>query len=316
MSQLTPPPPSADASTASASDTSLLGTPPHVRELATVVYRPGSRLNEPRILAGEMVRDLLASRGLAWRLIVRNLSAQYRGAALGWIWAFLPPLAAASTFIILKSTGVIETSDAYGMPYPVFVFLGTILWQSFVDSVQKPLQIVNASRSMLTKINFPREALLVAGVGEVLFNTLIRFSLLIVIMAVFTTPPAWTAPLALLGFGTLIMIGTMIGVLLTPLGILYKDVQQAITMLMSFLLFLTPVGWAVPQGADAGVRGSVALLNPAAAPLMAARDWLIVGSTPYLPHTLVLLVASFLMVLVGWLLYRLAMPIIIERIGS
>ncbi|MEM1013339.1 MAG: ABC transporter permease [Planctomycetota bacterium] len=284
--------------------------------LREVTYAPGSGLADPGRLAAEMWRDLKASRGLAWRLVVRNLSAQYRGAALGWIWAFLPPLAAAGTFIILQSTGVIETSPAYGMPYPVFVFLGTILWQSFVDSVQKPLQIVNASRAMLTKINFPREALLLAGIGEVLFNTLVRFSLLVGVMIVFTTAPAWTAPLALLGFGTLIMIGTMIGVLLTPLGILYKDIQQAITMLMGFLLFLTPVGWAVPQGNDAGVRGSVEFLNPAAAPLMAARDWLIVGSTPYWPHTLVLLVIASGLTLVGWVLYRLAMPIIIERIGS
>jgi lipopolysaccharide transport system permease protein len=144
------------------------------KPLREVVYAPGSGLAHPGRLAGEMWRDLKASRGLAWRLVVRNLSAQYRGAALGWIWAFLPPLAAASTFIILQSTGVIETSAAYGMPYPVFVFLGTILWQSFVDSVQKPLQIVNASRSMVTKINFPREALLLAGIGEVLSNTLVR----------------------------------------------------------------------------------------------------------------------------------------------
>ncbi|MEM8493780.1 MAG: ABC transporter permease [Planctomycetota bacterium] len=281
-----------------------------------MTYAPGSGLANPGRLAGEMWTDLKASRGLAWRLVVRNLSAQYRGAALGYIWAFLPPVAAASTFIILQSTGVLEADAAYGMPYPVFAFLGTILWQSFVDAVQKPLQIVNAARSMLTKINFPREALLLAGIGEVLFNTLIRLTLLVVVMVAFTTAPAWTAPLALLGLATLIALGTVIGVLLTPLGILYKDVQQAITMLMSFLLFLTPVGWAVPQGDDVGVRGSVEFLNPAAAPLMAARDWLVVGSTPYWPHTLVLLAIATGLTLVGWVLYRLAMPIIIERIGS
>jgi len=281
--------------------------------LPEVVYRPGSQLRNPFQLLGEMRRDLFASRELAWRLIVRNLSAQYRGAALGYVWAFLPPIAAAVTFILLNATGVMASDTKFGMPYPVFVFVGTILWQSFVDAVQKPLQIVNASRSMLIKINFPREALLLAGVGEVFFNTLIRMSLLVVVMVVFTTPPAWTAPLALLGLFTLIALGTVVGVLLTPLGMLYKDIQQAVTMIMSLLLFLTPVGWSVPTE---GPRSFAALVNPAAAPLLVARDWLILGDSFYWPHTLVLLAVATVLLFLGWLLYRLSLPIIIERIGS
>ena len=37
-----------------------------------------------------MLGDLLASRELAWRLIVRNFSAQYRQSALGYVWAGFP----------------------------------------------------------------------------------------------------------------------------------------------------------------------------------------------------------------------------------
>ncbi|MEM6551187.1 MAG: ABC transporter permease [Planctomycetota bacterium] len=282
-------------------------------DLPVSVYEPGSGLRQPGVLLGTMLHDLKAARGLAWRLIIRNLSAQFRGAALGWAWAFLPPIAAAATFILLNATGILPVDEQIGMAYPVFVFIGTLLWQSFVDAIQRPLKVVVGSRSMLTKINFPREALLMAGLGEVVFNTLIRLSLLVVILLAFKTPPAWTFPLAALGLVTLILAGTVIGLLLTPIGMLYKDVQQAITMILGLLMFLTPVGWAVP---DSGIRAFSVWINPAAAPLLGARDMLVTGSLQYLPHTLALLGISLVLMFLGWVLYRLSMPIIIERIGA
>ena len=41
-------------------------------ELPTTVYTPESPLRQPLTLLGDMVRDLLASRELAWRLYVRD----------------------------------------------------------------------------------------------------------------------------------------------------------------------------------------------------------------------------------------------------
>ena len=47
------------------------------------VYTPDSSLRHPGRLIGEMFHDLWAGRELAWRLAVRDLSAQYRQTALG-----------------------------------------------------------------------------------------------------------------------------------------------------------------------------------------------------------------------------------------
>jgi lipopolysaccharide transport system permease protein len=61
-----------------------------ISDLPEVVYTPESILRRPRELFRQMWRDLLASRELAWRLIVRDISAQYRQSFLGVAWAFLP----------------------------------------------------------------------------------------------------------------------------------------------------------------------------------------------------------------------------------
>jgi lipopolysaccharide transport system permease protein len=60
-------------------------TKPQNVALPEVVYTPDSQLRRPRQLVRSMVADLLASRELAWRLLVRNISAQYRQSLLGYL---------------------------------------------------------------------------------------------------------------------------------------------------------------------------------------------------------------------------------------
>jgi hypothetical protein len=86
--------------------------------------------------------------------------------------------------------------------------------------------MVTESRSMLAKINFPREALILAGIGLVLFNFAIRAVLLVAVMVWYQVPPTAGLLLVPLDVLALIGLGTMIGVLLTPLGILYQDVGR------------------------------------------------------------------------------------------
>ena len=47
------------------------------KELSRVVYTPQSQLRHPVLLFQQMWRDLLASRELAWQLMVRDISARY-----------------------------------------------------------------------------------------------------------------------------------------------------------------------------------------------------------------------------------------------
>ena len=74
------------------------------------------------------------------------------------------------------------------MPYAAFAMIGTLLWQVFVDALASPSQSLQAAKAMLTKINFPREAVLLGGLAMVLFNFLVRLVLLAGVMAWFRIP--------------------------------------------------------------------------------------------------------------------------------
>ena len=91
------------------------------QELPETIYSPESQMiNLPRLVRN-IFADLSSCRFLAWRLFVRNLSAQYRQTALGYIWLFLPPIAITLTWVFLNAHNVLN-AGATELPYPVFVF--------------------------------------------------------------------------------------------------------------------------------------------------------------------------------------------------
>ncbi|MDY6955026.1 MAG: ABC transporter permease, partial [Thermodesulfobacteriota bacterium] len=214
--------------------------------LPVVVYTPESKLRSPLIMATEMWRDLLASRELAWRLMVRDISAQYRQSFLGIFWAFLPPIAMALVFVVLNSRKVINIAET-NIDYPAFAMFGTVLWQVFVDSLNAPLKVVTAAKPMLAKINFPKEALILSGLGQTLFNLSIKLLILVAVFVIFKIPLTWGVPLSILAIVDLVLLGTMFGLLITPVGVLYTDVAQGLSLITGLWFFVTPVVYPPPE---------------------------------------------------------------------
>ena len=276
------------------------------------IYTPDSLLASPLRMAREMLRDLVSSRELAWRLTVRDLSAQYRQTFLGFLWAIILPLANTLVWVFLSRSGVVNVSDT-PLPYPVYVFTGTMLWAILMDALNAPLQIVTASKIMLAKINFPREALVVAGIYQTIVNALIKVTLLLIALLVMGIHPDWNVLLFPIGVLSLVLVGTLIGLALTPVGLLYADVGKAVPLLMQFLMYLTPVVFAMPKE---GLLATLFQLNPLTPLILTARDWL-TGFTPeHLGYFVVVNVVSIVLLFMFWVVFRLAMPILIERMGS
>lgn len=277
-----------------------------------VIYDAESQIRRPGRLVRSMMRDLAASRELAWRLCLRNLSAKYRQSALGYVWAVLPPLVTSLTFVFLRSQGVFSVG-ATSIPYPAYVMIGTLLWQGFVDALESPLRIVTQSKSMLSKLNFPREALILAGLGEVLFNFAIRIVLLIGVMAWYKIVPPATVILVPVGIAMLIGLGLVIGILLTPLGLLFGDIQQALSTFLPLVYLTLPIAYP-PRGS--GLSAWLTEINPVAPLILSTRDWLTTGTTDHLLGFILVSLGATLFLLVGWLLYRLSMPILTERFSA
>jgi lipopolysaccharide transport system permease protein len=287
-------------------------SPRRKRTMPEAIYTPQSKLRHPRQLFYQMGRDLLASRELAWRLMVRDLSAQYRQSFLGIFWAFIPPVVTAIGFTVASNAKVVNIG-ATDLPYPAYVMFSMTLWQTFVEALNGPVQAVTTAKPMLTRINFPREAIILAKLGEVFFNFSIKLILIVTLFLWFRVPVTWTVLLAPVALIHLIMLGTLLGLLLAPLGALYQDVSKGLTILTGFWLFLTPVVYPLPT---TGTFGLLVNLNPVTPLLVTTRELATTGMVSH-PHQF--WIVSFLTLLglcLTWVTFRLAMPFVIERVSS
>ncbi len=280
--------------------------------MKTTVYTPDSSLTNPFVMIRAMFADLWAGRELAWRLTVRDISAQYRRTILGLLWALILPLANTLVWLYLNASGIVVLQET-DIPYPVYVFTGTMLWAIFMDSLNAPMSQTRAAVGMLTKLNFPREALLLAGVYKTLFNSSIKIVLLLCVLPFFKVNPGWGLVLFPVGILALILTGTAIGLFITPVGMLYSDVGNALPLVMQFLMYATPVVFAMPK---AGLAAKLFILNPLTPLILTARNWLTGGSPEYLLYFAGVSAAAFVLLLVSWIGYRLSLPILIERMSA
>ncbi|GAB1309301.1 ABC transporter permease [Urechidicola sp. KH5] len=278
--------------------------------LETRIYQ---RQNNKRIstLLKECFTDIGKSLFLAKQLAKRDIKAQYRQSFLGIAWMFITPLFTSLVWIFLSASGTVQLSDT-GIPYPLYVFSGTLIWSIIVEAINTPMLVTNASKGIMSKINFPKEGLLLSGIYKMLFNSSVKVLLLIAFVVIykvgFHTSILWL-PLVLLGG---VLFGTTIGLFITPVGLLYSDINKIVSIGLRFLMYATPVVYALPKE---GIMKTVMELNPITPIVLTARD-VIVGFEPlFLNYFLIVVLVSVPLLFIGLLFYRFSIPVIVERIS-
>lgn len=279
--------------------------------MRTRVYNNQSQLRSLPTLFSEMKRDLKASYELGLRLAIRNLSAMYRRSVLGYLWAILPPLVSAGVFFLLKRGGV--TSIELSVPYGAWLIAGTFLWQSFADAITGQLRSFTQSKQMLSKINFARESIVVAGVFEALFNFAIRFVILLVLLFLMGVTPGPQFVWVPLGLVLMLLFGTICGLILGPLALIFQDIERALPMILPLLMILSGVVIPFPRE---GFLGWFERFNPMSIGVNLTRESMLgmemVSLVPGFVSMALLLAISFL----GWILFRLTFPHVASRIPS
>lgn len=278
-----------------------------------VVYSSESVIKQPGRLWTAMWCDLAASRELAFRFMMRDLRAQYRDSFLGWLWALIPPFAMAAGFTLATRSGIMVVGWT-SLPYPAYVFFSMVLWQTFLESLNAPIQAVQLARPMLARINFPREALLMGKLGEILVQMAIKVVLVGAVFWWYQVPVSFSAVFALPALLPLIGLGFLFGMLLAPFGVLSQDISRGVALVSGFWLLVTPVVYPMPQGRDA--FSSLVRWNPVTPLLVTVRELATTGQVSDLTGYAVVSGGVLVAILLAWVVYRAAMPFVVERVGA
>jgi lipopolysaccharide transport system permease protein len=199
------------------------------------------------------------------------------------------------------------------IPYPAYVILSMALWQTFAESLNRPLKAVSSAVSFMGKVNFPREAIILSKLGEILFNFAIKLALIFAVFVWFEIPVTWKVVFAPFALISLVFLGLSLAMLLAPLGALFHDVTRTLTIFTGIWLFLTPVVYPVPRS---GFVQKIVTLNPVTPLLVTTRELATTGILSSLTAFLVVCALTAAALIISWITYRLSMPYVIERFGG
>lgn len=275
-------------------------------------YQAASDLRSPANYFRQLREDLSASGGLSLVLFLRDVKAAYRQSILGIFWAFVPPVVFAAGFTLLSRAKVVNFGET-DIPYPAYVMLSVILWQTFQESVRAPMGGLAESQAIMKRLRFPPEAVILSRLLGVLFNFSIKLILLIAVLIWYRIPVGLASLLALLPLCSLILFGTFLGLLMAPLAVLFHDFSRGLTVIFGFWMFVTPVVYPLPES---GIFATIVRYNPASSLLVTTRETLLNSELSLLPQFLLMSAVGLVGLLLAWILYRISLPYVIERSGA
>ncbi len=280
--------------------------------MKTVVYTSDKKTHFFQELKA-IYRDIKSSNFLAYQMTKRDIQSQHRQSLLGFFWILAPVIINSLIWLFLNGSGVVNVNIPGGIPYPVFVIVGTTLWNIFAEAVQSPINSVNAGRAIISKINFPKEALLMKGLYTTLFNLAIKMIPVVAILIVYQVVPSWSLLLYPFYIVALTLFAFAIGLIITPLGLIYTDISKVLTTGIPFLMYLTPVVYAAPR---VGVFKILFKINPLTYLINDTRNTLVGMEAQSLVFTVILTAVSIIVLLIGLVIFRKSMPIVIEKIAG
>ena len=256
-----------------------------------------------------MVGDLARSRELIWRLILRDLSVRYRQSLLGYTWALLPPVVMVAIFAFLSRTRVLPIGET-SLPYVAYALWSIGVWQLFSGCLQACTHSLVSAGPLVTKINFPKEALLIGALGQPVFDFLIRLIPVIIVFIWQGVVPAWQALFLPLFLVPVILLALGVGFFLAIGNLLLRDIGNALGLVLAFGMFLAPVLYPPPVEWPFVL---INILNPFSPLLIATQDLIATGHLTMPSAFAFSCLVSIFVFLVGWRFFGVSIQRIAEK---
>jgi lipopolysaccharide transport system permease protein len=203
--------------------------------------RPLLRITPPRGWLELRLGEVWAYRELLYFFAWRDVKIRYKQTAIGVAWVVLQPLLTMAVFTLFF--GRLAKLPSQGLPYPVFYFAALVPWTYFATGLQTATNVVVESQRVITKVYFPRLVLPVSAVLGGLVDFAIGFCVLVALTLGYGLRPTaallWLPALLLLA----VLTALGVGLWLSALNALYRDVRYVVPFLVQFWMLASPVAY-------------------------------------------------------------------------
>ncbi|HEX3555796.1 MAG TPA: ABC transporter permease [Thermoanaerobaculia bacterium] len=245
--------------------------------------------------------EIFRYRDLVYALVGRELKVRYRRSAIGFTWTMLQPLLMMLVLQVVFNSLFRFRLD-YGN-YPVYALCGILFWNFFSQSILASMNSLKGNSPILRKLPVPKEvfplATVISGVINLVF-ALVPLLLILVVTRHPITPALLFLPVSIL-LAALFTLGA--GLLLSPLAVFFSDVVEMIGVLLSILMYLTPIFYPMKILEGSRYRPLVRF-NPVRSILEVFRDPIYLGKVPPLSHLSVCFGIAVAALVIGGIAFR------------
>jgi len=229
-----------------------------------------------------MFTEVGGYRELLWQMVLRDIKLRYKQAVMGFFWALFIPLMVVCSGAVLKY--VMATISGQSLDLEAFANMAikALGWSLFLGVLSNGANSLLGNIGLITKIYFPREIILIAGMLVQLFDTLVGTAVLAGLL-IFIGAVAWCWNLLwvpVLGL-MVVLLAMAIGFFLSCAMVFYRDVKYLLNVFTSFGIFFTPVFFEINQ--IGGKLGFIMMLNPLAPLLEGLRLVIVQGHNLFQP---------------------------------
>ena len=276
-----------------------------------VTYEPDNSLKKGyAALVSDIFNEVKSNHWLIYQLCRRDFLTMYKQSFIGFFWAFIIPFISLGMFIILNMSGVFRIGEL-DVPYPIYAILGLAFWQLFSTGlIASTGSLVNAG-PMVTRINVSKKSLVLASFGQSLVSFAIQLLTLIVLFIVYGITPSIGIVLIPILILPLLLLTMGMGFMLSLLNGIMRDIGNMISVLMTFLLFLTPVLYVTPA---TGILARITLYNPLHYLISAPRELVLMGTMSDVNGFAISSAISFVIFIISITSFHLTETRIAERV--
>jgi lipopolysaccharide transport system permease protein len=185
------------------------------------------------------LREVWQARELLYFFVWRDIKVRYKQTAIGAAWAVLQPLLTMLVFTLFF--GKLAHIDSNGLPYPVFSYAGLLPWTYFATALGNATSIVVEQQRVITKVYFPRLILPLSAVLSGLVDFAIAFIVYLPLQIHYRIFPGRTLVFLPVFLLLAILTALAVGLWLSALNAIYRDVRYVMSFLIQFWMFASPV---------------------------------------------------------------------------
>lgn len=218
-------------------------------------------------------------RRLIFGLTIYNLKSQYANHYLGLFWNILQPAMQVGLYYVVFGLGLRgDRGDVGELPFIIHLITGLFPWLFIAGTINSTSNAIQGQLSLVTKMKFPSSTLISVSIVNNLMNLVITSAIVLFISLI----NGYSSPEHYLGFLYFIIaavaITSSIGLIMSTLVILIRDMKNILQNVIRMFFFVTPIFWSLNETSP--LMNIISSFNPFAYLLMNYRTAFVLQDAP------------------------------------